>query len=130
MVVVLGQGHFAHHGAAERFGHQCGADFFVAHLHHQFVASVVFLQLGPVGEERAGIGLQAGLPLVCQILSCFRGAGLARFAFSQHGGSGSQLLHLAGELGLALRALFVAANCFADLGQIAAACCWHDGCLV
>ena len=130
MVVVLGQGHFAHGGATERLGHQRGADFFVAHLHDQFVTGVVVLKLRPVGEQGALVGTQMDQALGSQVGGGFTGFGAALLALGQHVGGGLQLLDLARQLRLAVGALFVATHGVADFGQIAAARAGHDGCLV
>ena len=67
-----------------------GADFFVAHLHHQFVTGVVVLQLGPVGEQGALGRTQMDQALRGQVGGGLTGFGAALLALGQHLGGGDE----------------------------------------
>jgi len=125
-----GQHHFADGGAAQAFGGERGADFFVADFDDVLIPRVSLLHGGPLGQQFAGGGFLVQFALLGQVNDSFGRFGAAGFVHGQHGGSGAQLLDFAGQPGLLAGALFVAAHGVGNFGQIAGARRGHDGGLV
>ena len=122
VVAVIRQRDLAHAVAGERLVIQAGTDFLVADLHHMLVARVGGAQFRPGFEQLACIRRQRLIALRDQVVE----VGMLAGRRQQTLGLG-QLLALARDRRLLRNTAMVLAHRIRDLGQIAAACRWHDG---
>ncbi len=125
MVFIARQCDLADPGAGQRVLHQVGTDFLVANLDDVFVGGIRSLHVGPHRQQffRADVELMIAFGdqviQVDAVLLAFTGR-------RQHAPGFLQLLPLARQHHLFRGELVIIAHRVGNLGQIAAACRWHD----